>query len=159
MSVDLSLPRIIIEELKRKADEAGISIDEYLFDIIVGDSDPNIAIEKYLKGAQQLIEQAEEEIKKENLRQASEKVWGACALAVKAHALARKGARLESHRDLWVYKNEIAREIGDWVRIVFKLADSMHENFYENLAMREDVEDVLKEVKKLVKSITRSIKE
>jgi len=30
MSVDLLLPRIIIEELKRKADEAGISIDEYL---------------------------------------------------------------------------------------------------------------------------------
>jgi len=159
MSVDLSLPRIIIEELKRKADEAGISIDEYLFDIIVGDSDPNIAIEKYLKGAQQLIEQAEEEIKKENLRQASEKVWGACALAVKAHALARKGARLESYRDLWMYKNEIAKEIGDWIRIVFKLADSMHKNFYENLATREDVEDVLKEVKKLVKSITRSIKE
>ena len=159
MSVDLSLPRIIIEELKRKADEAGISIDEYLFDIIVRDSDPNMAVEKYLKGAQQLIEQAEEEIKKENLRQASEKVWGACALAVKAHALARKGARLESYRDLWMYKNEIAKEIGDWIRIVFKLADSMHKNFYENLATREDVEDVLKEVKKLVKSITRSIKE
>ena len=159
MSVDLSLPRIIIEELKRKADEVGISIDEYLFDIIVRDSDPNMAVEKYLKGAQQLIEQAEEEIKKENLRQASEKVWDACALAVKAHALAKKGARLESHRDLWVYKNEIAKEIGDWVRIVFKLADSMHKNFYENLATREDVEDVLKEVKKLVKSITRSIKE
>jgi len=31
MSVDLSLPRIIIEELKRKADEVGISIGEYLF--------------------------------------------------------------------------------------------------------------------------------
>jgi len=58
-----------------------------------------------------------------------------------------------------VYKNEIAKEIGDWIRIVFKLADSMHKNFYENLATREDVEDVLKEVKKLVKSITRSIKE
>ena len=27
-------------------------------------SDPNMAVEKYLKGAQQLIEQAEEEIKK-----------------------------------------------------------------------------------------------
>ena len=139
MPVDLLLPRIIIEELKRKADEVGISIDEYLFDIIVRDSDPNMAVEKYLKGAQQLIEQAEEEIKKENLRQASEKVWGACALAVKAHALAKKGARLESHRDLWVYKNEIAREIGDWVKIVFKLADSMHKNFYENLTTREDV--------------------
>jgi len=42
---------------------------------------------------------------------------------------------------------------------IFKLADSIHKNFYENLATREDVEDVLKEVKKLVKSITRSIKE
>ena len=38
-----------------------------------------------------------------------------------------------------MYKNEIAREIGDWVKIVFKLADSMHKNFYENLTTREDV--------------------
>ncbi|RLE87725.1 MAG: hypothetical protein DRJ49_06050 [Thermoprotei archaeon] len=61
MSVDLSLPRIIIiEGLKRKASDAGTFIDEYLFDIIVRDSDPNMAVEKYLKGAQQLIEQAEE---------------------------------------------------------------------------------------------------
>ena len=94
---------------------------------------------------------------KGDLRQASEKIWSACALAIKAHALARRGMKLESHRDLWMYKNEIAKELGDWVRITFKLADSMHKNFYENLATKEDVEDVIKEVEKLVEKVSKSI--
>ena len=50
---------------------------------------------------------------------------GLIALAIKAHAIARKGLRLESHRDLWVYKNEVARELGDRIRSVFRQADSM----------------------------------
>ena len=52
-----------------------------------------------------------------------------------------------------MYKNEVARELGEWIRVVFRQADSMHRNFYENLATREDVEDVLKEVGKLVAAI------
>jgi len=140
----------------RRANEAGMSIEEYLFDPI-SDSDPDTASRKYIEGAQQLLRKAEEELAKGDLRQASEKIWGACALAIKAHALARKGTRLRTHRDLWIYRNEVAEELGDWVRIVFKLADSMHKNFYEDLATREDVEDVLKEVKKLVEAIARLI--
>ena len=58
-----------------------------------------------------------------------------------------------------MYKNEVAKKIGGWVRIVFKLVDSMHKNFYENLATKEDIEDVLKEVRKLIKAITKVIKE
>ena len=89
---------------------------------------------------------------------ASEKVWGACALAIKAHALAKKGVILESHRDLWRYKNEVARELGEWVRAVFRQADSMHRNFYENVATREDVEDTLREAEKLVKTIIKALR-
>jgi len=89
---------------------------------------------------------------------ASEKVWGACALAIKAYALAKKGVMPESHRDLWKYKNEVARELGEWVRAVFRQADSIHRNFYENVATREDVEDTLREVEKLVKTIIKALR-
>ena len=55
-----------------------------------------------------MAERARRELERDDLRQASEKIWGDCALAIKAHAYARRGMRLESHRDLWVYKNEVA---------------------------------------------------
>ena len=155
---EVSLPKFIIEELKEKASRAGVTIEEYLLDILVRDIDPIEGASKYLKGAEELLEQARQELKKNDLRQASEKIWGACALAIKAHALAKKGVKLESHRDLWIYKNEVAKELGEWVRMVFRQADSMHKNFYENLATREDIEDVLKEVEKLVTTISKTIK-
>jgi hypothetical protein len=78
----------------------------------------------------ELLERAEAELRRGELRQASEKIWGARALAIKAHALAKKGLRLESHADLWAYKNEVAEELGSWVRTAFKLADSMHKIYY-----------------------------
>jgi len=114
--------------------------------------DPEQKAKEYIESALSLIEQAREELEKGNFRQASEKIWGACALTIKAHA-AKKDLRLESHKDLWIYKNEIAKELGEWVRTVFLKADSMHKNFYEGLATREDVEDTLKEVEKLIRTI------
>jgi pyruvate kinase len=47
----------------------------------------------------------------------------------------------------------VAEELGRWVRTAFKLADSMHKNCYENLATREDVEDVLGEARRLVDAV------
>lgn len=155
---EVTLPKFIIEELKERASRAGVTVEEYLLDILVEDIDPVEGASKYIRGAEELIEQARQELKKNDLRQASEKIWGACALAIKAHALAKKGIKLESHRDLWIYKNEVARELGEWVRTVFRQADSMHKNFYENLATREDVEDVLKEVEKLVTALSKTLK-
>ena len=128
-----------------------------MFDLLMKEVDPVRSFEKYIEGAEELLEQAREEFNKNNLRQASEKIWGVCALAIKAHALARKGRRLLSHADLWVYKDEVAAELGDWIRTAFKLASLMHVNFHENLATRKDIEDVLREVEKMVKRIAESL--
>jgi len=111
----------------------------------------------YVRSAEKLLQEAREEIERGDFRQASEKVWGACALAVKAYALARDGLGLKSHRDLWVYKDKIADELGDWVRIVFMLAFSVYVYFYEDLATRRDVEDTLGEVERFVREVSRRI--
>jgi len=58
----------------------------------VGDEEPVERAEKCLEGA--------EELEEGDLRKASEKLWGACALMANAHALAKRGVRIESHRDL-----------------------------------------------------------
>ncbi len=135
MSASIILPKIIVEELEKRASTFNCTVEEYLLNILTRDNDPNETALKYVESARGLVNQAREELERNNLRKASEKVWGACALAIKAHALVKKKERIESCRDLWIYKNEVAKELGDWVRIVFKLADSVHRNFYENLAV------------------------
>ncbi|MEM2739838.1 MAG: PaREP1 family protein [Candidatus Bathyarchaeia archaeon] len=134
-----------------------MSLSEYLLEIAVSDLDPTLASRSYIEGAESLIHQARLEVEKGDLRQASEKIWGACALTIKAYALYRRARRIESHADLWIYKNEVVGELGEWVRTVFMKADSMHKNFYENLATKEDVENALEEVKKLITTISEII--
>ncbi|MHA1711998.1 MAG: PaREP1 family protein [Candidatus Freyarchaeota archaeon] len=152
------LPKAVAQRLEKKAREAGVSLSEYLFTIVTRDLDPNTRAEWYIDGASELLDQAREELGKGDLRQASEKIWGACALSIKAYASFKEGKRLESHGDLWIYKNKVAQDLGEYVKTAFRQADSMHKNFYENLATGEDVEDVAKEVAKLVKDVAAIIK-
>ncbi len=151
--MDISLPKAIYEVLMEKARERGMSIEELIADTFIDDPDYKARAKKYIEGAKQLIEQAKIEVDKGDLRQASEKIWGACALAIKAYALFRDGKVLETHADLWVYKSRVALELGDWVRDVWAHANTMHKNFYEDLADKEDVEKALSMVEKLVESI------
>ena len=135
-----------MQELKKKAKECDISIEEYLADLIISDPDPCKRAQKYTKGALELIDQAKDELRKCDLRQASGKTWDACALSIKAYALAREGKTLETHVVLWRYKSVVAEELGDWVRDVWFAANTMHRNFYENLADHRDVEKALEKV-------------
>jgi len=153
----LNVPKVILNELERRARERGISVDEYLADLVFQDPDLVERSKKYAKASLELLDQAENELVKGNLRQAGEKIWGATALIIKAYALIKVRKRLTSHRELWEYKNELAREIGDWVIVVFQQASSMHINFYENWATRKDVEKALDAVRKLVKTLVKII--
>ncbi|RLF09495.1 MAG: hypothetical protein DRJ62_06605 [Thermoprotei archaeon] len=147
----ISLPHILLEELRKKAKEKGISVEEFLLD-------PENKVRKYVDVALELLEQAREELKKNDLRQASEKIWGSCALAIKAYAFWREKRLLESHSELWKYKSKVAKELGEWVRDAWMYANSMHRNFYEGEADKEDVEKSLRLVERLVKTITKRVK-
>jgi hypothetical protein len=149
----LTIPERIAERIRREAEKQGLAPEEYILEAITRDLDPDERAREYIESASALLEQAKEELRKGDLRQASEKVWGACALAIKAHAAARKGLVLKSHADLWLYKDEVANELGEWIRGAFLMADSMHKNFYEGLATAKDVTVALGEVEKLVKAI------
>ena len=87
---EVALPKVIVEELRERASRAGVTVEVYLLDMLMEGVDPVEGAGKYLEGAEELLEQAREELEKGDLRQASEKIWGACALAVKAHALTRR---------------------------------------------------------------------
>jgi len=155
--VTITIPESIARRVREAAEKLGVTPEEYILDVLTRDVDPEERAREYIEAARELLAQARVELERGDLRQASEKIWGACALAIKAHALAKRGQTLESHRDLWLYKNEVARELGDWVRGAFLKADSMHKNFYEGLATREDVEDSLREVEKLVSAVSKCV--
>jgi len=72
----LSLPRVVIEELRERARRAGSTVEEYVLDLLTRDEDPREAWRRYLGGAVELLERAEAELKGGELRQASEKIWG-----------------------------------------------------------------------------------
>lgn len=153
----ITIPNSIYKILIEKARENEMTVEEYLIEIITQNLDPTIKAEKYIECALNLLEQARMELDKGDVRQASEKIWGAVALAVKSYALEREGKKLTSHRELWKYKDVIARDIGEWIRDSWMHAASMHVNFYEGWATRRDVEIALNKTEKLVSAIAERL--
>ena len=87
---------------------------------------------QYRSAAAQLLEQARQELARGDVRQASEKGWGAAAQAVKAVAETR-GWRHRSHAALFNTVDRLAQETdSDDINSLFHVASNLHSNFYEN---------------------------
>lgn len=85
-----------------------------------------------------------------DLKQASEKAWGAVAVLVKAAAESR-GWRHESHRHLWQALGRLEDETGDeMMREQFGLAGELHTNYYEEWLDEETVTRYMTAVELLV---------
>lgn len=100
--------------------------------------------EKYFSEAEEFLEQGE-------FAQASEKLWGAAASAVKALA-ARRREKLDRHGSLWDFVSRLAREREDEELLrLFYVANGLHRNFYEDqIKRREPLEAAFKDIKRFV---------
>ena len=88
--------------------------------------------DKYTELSQRYIRQAEEEFRKGDFTQASEKAWGAAAHAIKSVA-AHRGWRHYSHTLLYAISDQIADELDrPDLDDLFRSASSLHTNFYED---------------------------
>ncbi len=152
-----SIPRVVLEIARREAEKLGMSIDEYLVELVSQSLDPKNRVREYIEAAKELLEQSVEELKKDDIRQAAEKLWGAAALAIKAYAMAKEGKRLSSHGELWEYKRKLMRELGRWVYDSWSAANEMHTCFYEDWCTSEDVKEALQRVTRLVKEVARKL--
>lgn len=86
----------------------------------------------------------------EDLTQASEKGWGAAAVAVKACAESR-GMRHGQHRHFRETLQVLVDETGDEEMFdLFAIAEALHANYYENWLNRREVERHLGQVETLV---------
>ena len=81
-----------------------------------------------------------------DLAQASNKAWGLVAETVKAIS-AHYGGIIHAHRSIWQVVRELARLVGDagdaptqdWIINSFRVARSLHSNFYEDKDQAVDV--------------------
>ena len=146
------LPDALVEKLKGTAG-ADLTLEELIIEAL-GALDPDEKAEAYWEVAEHYLTKAEEELSKGDLRQASEKIWGSAALAVRAVAYKRDGRRLVSHGELWRYVSKLKEEdpsIGD----LWRTAVSMHVNFYEGWAPEDEVREALSRVRELLAKLKK----
>ena len=148
----------LARRIRREAEKLGVTIDEYVVELLSQGLDPRDKAVEYIEVAEDLLEEARGELGKGDVRQAAEKLWGAVALSIKAYAYWKEGKRLTSHGELWRYIDIMAKEIGDWVRDAFHAGHAMHICFYDGWCTDESVKASLNRVEKLVREIEKTVK-
>ncbi len=104
----------------------------------------------YQQASERFLAQARHELAAGDLAQASEKGWGATAQILKAIA-EQRGWEHNRHRHFLRIASRLRAETGDGdIRRLFGSASLLHENFYENEMMAEDVSDGLDDVDTLI---------
>ena len=109
-----------------------------------------VATQKYLNDSRTLLAQGRAELAQGDVRQASEKGWGAAALMLKAIA-EQRGWEHGTHRHLSRMASRLRAETGDrdiyrW----YQVADALHGNFYEDETAPEDIGESLDDVARLL---------
>jgi len=90
--------------------------------------------------------------------QASEKLWGAAALMVKAVAASR-GISISSHGELFSFVRRLGEEERNpELRRLFSVASTLHQNFYENWLRGDVVREYSEDVKQLVAELKKLIR-
>jgi len=155
-SLEIVLPRRLWERLE-EAERVGLSAEEFVLKVVAErlnrEVDPPEVAEVYVKLAEKHLREAEDLLAGGDFVQASEKLWGAAALMVKAVAAAR-GLLLRSHGDLFKFVKSLGDETGDAeLRRLFAVASALHQNFYESWLPPEVVKEYAQDVKQLIQKL------
>ena len=70
----ITLPQRIAEKVRQEAKKQGLSIEEYVIEILSQGLDPSSRTASYIEAAETLLEQAREELRRGDVRQAAEKL-------------------------------------------------------------------------------------
>lgn len=159
MSITVVIPPNLAAILRSEAERRGVPIEDVVLEKLLSDVDPEERAKEYMSVALTFLKDARNALSRGDLRQASEKIWGAVALAIKAHAYKVERRRLASHGELWEYKDKLVKTYGEWVRDCWHAATHMHINFYEGWATRTDIEDALRKAERLVGIIKKEVLE
>ena len=110
--------------------------------------------QRYQEASIHLLDQAESELAAGDMRQASEKGWGAAAQAVKA-VCEERGWEHQSHRSLYRAVARLVRESDDsTIRAAFQIANDLHTNFYEDREEAELIAGALIDIRRFVEKLS-----
>lgn len=155
------LPEKALEDLKKRAESEAKSLEELVGEAIFKQldiTDPEAKAELHLKLCEEYMREAEELLRKKEYAQASEKAWGASSQMVKALA-AKEGKELRSHASLWEYVDKLAEELGDdELRHLWRTANALHQNFYENWMPLREVELSVRDIKIFIEKLRAAMK-
>ena len=106
--------------------------------------------DKYRQASEHFLAQARQELGGGDLAQASEKGWGATAQMLKAIA-EQRGWEHGRHRHYHRVASRLRSETGDGeIRRFFDSASALHENFYEDDMVADEVAERLDDVEALL---------
>ena len=109
-----------------------------------------MAAQIYQTASHHLLAQARTELAAGDTRQASEKGWGAAAQIVKSVA-EQHGWEHRNHAALFNVISRLVAETGDVeIRRLFRVANALHVNFYENWDNAENVAGGIADVSRLL---------
>ncbi|MGB9760349.1 MAG: PaREP1 family protein [Fervidicoccus fontis] len=157
--ISIMLPKKIERKLKEESERTGIPEEELVLEAlskILGEPlDPEARAEIHLKLSEKYMKDAEDFLSRKDYIRASEKAWDAAAQMVKALA-AKEGKALRGRGELWSYVDELAEKLGDVeLRRLWRTANALHQNFYENWMPPRDVEYAVKDVEVLVEKLRK----
>lgn len=150
------LPRKVGERLRRLAEREGKTEDEVVIEALAkafGLLDPDDRAEVHWELCERYLEEAGRLLSEGDTAQASEKGWGAAAQALKAVA-AKEGRELRSHGELWRFLSELRQRTGDEeLGLLWRSANALHVNFYENWMPLQEVGLDLERVRRFVERL------
>jgi hypothetical protein len=121
--------------------------------------DPLDRAELYEKLSEKYIKEADELLAKGDYIQASEKLWGAAALMVKAVA-ASQGILISSHGELFSFVRKLGEEKKNpELRRLFSVASTLHQNFYEGWLQEDVIKEYSEDVKQLINWLLNYMKQ
>ncbi len=110
-------------------------------------------IQGYVSQAGIYMTQAQKELALGDMRQASEKAWGAASQIIKAIATQRRW-RHGRHSNLSEIVDRVHAETGDdEFQTMFGLADQLHANFYEGFLSDPQVEVYIDQASRFVEKM------
>ena len=148
------LPQKLGKMLRKKAEETGYLPEDLGIEFVLKglneDIDPEDLVEHYQSLSESYLTEARKMLQAGDLVQASEKLWGASALAVKAIA-AKRGLKLEQHGSLWNFVSTLSTERRDEdISLYFSVANSLHRNFYEDQMNKDVIELLARRIETLI---------
>ena len=113
-------------------------------------------IESHEVHSQRLLRHAEQQLAMGDRLQASEKAWGGAAHRLKAIA-GDRGWAYRTHADAFRVVERLSDEIGEpRLKILFSVANGMHQNFYEDSKSLDYIRTEIESVREFLEMLNRA---